>query len=83
MLRIESNTSNMHDRSFWYKLNNIKKKIIMLSERSINIELDDNISPTKIVRKGVLIQVDETAICRGRIMISLIKIIILQIYNHW
>ena len=42
----------------------------MLIERSINIELDDNISPKKINGKCVLIQVDEIAICRGRIIID-------------
>ena len=44
----------------------ILRKIIMFLERSISIELDDNISPTKIGGKGLLIQIYETAICSRR-----------------
>ena len=43
--------------------------MIMLSERNISIETD-YIYPIKIGEKGVLIQVNETAICIGRIIID-------------
>ena len=41
----------------------------MLYKRSINIELDDDISPTKIGGKSISVQDDEIAICSGRIII--------------